>query len=154
MQQFVDFPTQQRGVVIFVFAAIQDQTGRVKLRDQAALHVAYQRQEVFTQWVNQIFRQRKAQHLLYAANQQRHALFNLVAIARRMRHAVTAVETVFKNRAEFIFQDRQRLRRGDVTVAQINILARQEAVKEVALFNFRPGRQRRLQCGQRARVYI
>lgn len=87
--------------------------------DQAALHVAYQRREVFTQWVNQIFRQRKAQHLLYAANQQRHALFNLVAIARRMRHAVAAVETVFKNRAEFIFQDRQRLRRGTLLLRKL-----------------------------------
>ena len=145
MQQFINFAAQQRGVIVFIFAAIEDQTGRVELGNQPALDVANQRQEVLAQRIHQVFRQRKRKHLFHAADQQRHAFFDLIAITRWMRHAIAAVEAIFENRAELVFQDSQRFRRRDITVAQIDIFTGQEAVKQIALFDFRPGRQRRFQ---------
>ncbi|SVN00312.1 Uncharacterised protein [Klebsiella pneumoniae] len=97
MQQLVDFPAQQSRVFILVFAAVEDQAGGVELRDQPALDVANQRQKVFSQRIHQVFWQRKAQHLFHTANQQGHPLFNPIAVARRMGHAVAAVETIFKD---------------------------------------------------------
>ena len=122
------------------------------MRNKAALHVANQRQKVFAQRVYQIFRQRKTKHLLNAADQQCNSLFNLIAIARGMRHTVAAVETIFKNRAEFVFEDCQRFSRWYVAVTQVDIFPGQEAVKEIALFNFSSGGQRIFQCRQRAGI--
>ena len=122
------------------------------MRNKAALHIANQRQEVFAQRVNQIFRQRKTEHLFNAADQQRDSLFNLIAIARRMRHAVAAVETIFKYRTELVFEDCQRFGWRHVAVTQVDIFAGQEAVEKIALFNFGSGGQRIFQRGQRAGI--
>ena len=122
------------------------------MRNKAALHIANQRQEVFAQRVNQIFRQRKTKHLLNTADQQRYSLFNLIAIARRMRHAVAAVETIFKYRTELVFEDCQRFGWRHVAVTQVDIFAGQEAVEKIALFNFGSGGQRIFQRGQRAGI--
>ena len=40
IQQLIDFPTQQRGIIVFVFTAVEDQAGRVELRNQPALDIA------------------------------------------------------------------------------------------------------------------
>ena len=122
------------------------------MRNKAALHIANQRQEVFAQRINQILRQRETEHLFNAADQQRDALFNLIAIARRMRHAVAAVESIFKYRTELVFEDCQRFGWRHVAVTQIDIFPGQEAVKEIALFNFGSGGQRIFQRGQRAGI--
>lgn len=97
MQQLIDFPTQQRGIIVFVFTAVEDQAGRVELRNQPALDIANQRQEMFAQRIHQIFRQRKRKHLFHAADQQRHAFFDLIAITRWMRHAIATVEAIFED---------------------------------------------------------
>ena len=104
------------------------------------MYVADESEKVFTQRVDQVFRQGEAEYLLNVTDQQIHPLFNPIAIARGMAGVIAAIEAIFKNRAELIFKDRQRLGGRHVAVAQVNVLASQEAVEQVALLDAVIGR--------------
>lgn len=107
---------------------------------------------MLAQGIDQIFRQGKAQDLFYIADQQGDALFNLVAIARRTRAAVAAVEAIFENGAELVFENGQRLCGRNVTVAQIDVFAGQEAIEQIALFDAAIAARRAFKLRQRAGV--
>ncbi|GBG57498.1 hypothetical protein SPFL3101_02847 [Sporomusaceae bacterium FL31] len=102
-----------------------------------------------------ILRQRKAQDLFNATDQQGNTLFYLAAIITFFTlRAAAAVKPVLKNSPQLVLQDRQGFLRWHVTVAQIDVFARQIGVEQTAVLLVTQGAQMLLELLHRLRGNI
>ncbi len=148
MQQFVDFPTQQRVVVIFVFAAIQIKpeeqswwgSGRAA-RSPSAPKCLRSGLTRFSGSENPNTSPLRSQ------SAARHALFlNLVAIARGCATPSRAVETVFKNELLSRYFSGSPASPPGMLLLRKLTYSRQEAVKRSPSISAPVASDVRLQC--------